>query len=312
MVDSATASAPATRGAQPAAGPAVMMSQQDYLNSKANPDQLKRFILDWVKLGGRGVIGGDGQPASYWDVYQDLANSGIDVADLPQPDQLPQGTVKGGGSGTPLETAAAPTPPAAAPATTPPNPEMQDLLGKLGVDYPNAPAATPALLAFLRNLGLNMDSATAAKQAQIDRINRTAADTGSRLGRIGDVEKKNVTADLVRRGVLQSGEANTRYATQAAGLGERQADVQRAASEGTAAASDTYTAALNAARTQATGQLIQTEQEQGQRKATSEAETAAQKAQQAAADLAYQRSQAAQDAAFKRQEELLAKYGATA
>jgi hypothetical protein len=288
-----------------------MMSQQDYLASKSNPDQLKRFILDWVKLGGRGVIGGDGQPASYWDVYQDLAASGIDVADLPQPDQLPQGTVKGGGAGTPLETAAPPAA-AAAPAAPATNPEMQDLLGKLGVDYPNAPAATPALLAFLRNLGLNMDSAAAAKQAQIDRINRTAADTGSRLSRIGDVEKRNVTADLIRRGVLQSGEANTRYSQQAAGLGERQADIARAQSEGTAASSETYQAALNAARTQATGQLMQTEQEQGLRQAQSEAETKAQQAQQQAADLAYQRSMAAQDAAFRKQEELLQKYGATA
>jgi hypothetical protein len=283
-----------------------MMSQQDYLASKSNPDQLKRFILDWVKLGGRGVIGGDGQPASYWDVYQDLAASGIDVADLPQPDQLPQGTVKGGGSGSPLGQ---PPPAPAAPAAPAANPEMTDLLSKLGVDYPNAPAATPALLAFLRNLGLNLDSAAAAKQASIDRIARASDDASARLGRIGENEKKNVTADLIRRGVLQSGEANTRYGQQAASLGERTGDIQRTRSEGIAQAGDVYQNALNVARTQATGQVMQSELEQQQKDAEAKAQAEQWKQQQAAADLAYQRSQAALDAQNRKQEELLAKYG---
>jgi hypothetical protein len=311
MVDQATASAPATRQPQPAAGPAVMMSQQDYLNSKADPAALKRFVLDWAKLGGRGIIGGDGQPASYWDVYQDLSASGIDVSDLPTPDSLPQGMVKGGGSTTSLESQPAPAAAPAGPTPAAPNPEMTDLLSKLGVDYPNAPGATPALLAFLRNLGLNLDSAAAAKQASIDRIQRASTDASSRLGRVGEQEKKNVTADLIRRGVLQSGEANTRFSQQAQTYGERSGDIERTRAEAAAQAGDVYTNALNVARTQATGQVMQTELEQKQQDAAAKAQAEQWKQQQAAADLAYQRSQEALNAQYAKQEELLKKYGST-
>src|SRR6185295_13488509 len=110
MVDRVTASAPATRAPQPAPAASstdlvpgtYYLPQQTYLDAKADPVQLKKFLNDWITLGGRGVIGGDGKPASYWDVYQDLAASGIDLAGLPPPESLAQGQTKGGGATTPM------------------------------------------------------------------------------------------------------------------------------------------------------------------------------------------------------------------
>jgi hypothetical protein len=232
------------------------------------------FIIDWITLGGRGVIGGDGQPASYWDVYQDLAASGIDVSKLPTPDSMPQGMVKGGGAGSPLRD-------------TPPTPQMmQDqkdmttLVGRLGIDYPNAPQASPGLLAYLRGVGLSFSTAEDTRNASVGRIQANTPLQIANIQRAADMERQNLTGNLQQRGVLSSGEANMRYANQAAGTAQRISDVNRAAAQGVSQAQTSYTQSVDQMRQQALEKLLGAEQEQTTQRATSQAEASAYAQQQ--------------------------------
>lgn len=269
----------------------VYMSQQDYVNSKANPVALKSFINDWINLGGRGIIGGDGQPASYWDVYQNLASSGIDVSDLPPPESLAQGTTKGGGATNPMGQPASATPTAPPAAQT--SPELTDLLKTIGVDYQNAPAATPALLAFLRQLQGNMSSNEDTRNNALRLIGNRAATSTDDINRVADTTKQGVTADLVRRGVLQSGEATNRYNIAATDKASKLTNVANTTAEGSAAADTAYQTGTDALRQSALEKVMQTEMDQQQTAGQSAAQTEALNAQKTAADLAYQRSQAA-------------------
>jgi hypothetical protein len=316
MVDQATASAPATRGAPPpsAAGAdmapgTTYLDQQTYLNAKANPEQLKAFIKDWINLGGRGIIGGDGKPASYWDVYQDLAHDGIDLSGLPAPESIAQGQTKGGGASNPLTQPAPAQPANAAPPAAPTSPELTDLLKTIGVDYQNAPAATPALLAFLRGLQGNMSDATATRNTATRLIGQRQTTGTEDINRLAERTQQNVTGDLVRRGVLQSGEATGRYARGDEDKASKLSNLAQTSAEGSAAADTAYTANVNSLRQTALEKVMETEMQQQQAAGQSAAQTAALQAQKDAADLAYQRQQAAQTA-YQKWVEDQAKQGA--
>lgn len=291
----ATASTPATRAPQPASstnlGPGTTyIDQAAYLGAKADPEQLKRFIKDWINLGGRGIIGGDGKPASYWDVYMDLANSGIDVSDLPKPETLPQGQTKGGGGQTPLVQPA----PAAAASTDTTSPELTNLLSSLGINYEKAPAASPGLLAFLRGV---QGSFSTAEQTRLDTQNdiRTKATTGREdINRTYNRNQTNITADLVRRGVLQSGEATGRYARSAEDKAAKLTDLSNTETSGIKAADNVYNTTADALRRQALEQVIGREQELATAAGQSAAQQQAIQAAHNEAELAYQRQQKAQ------------------
>lgn len=291
MVDTATASAPATREGGGAPG-TVYLDQGTYLAAKSDPVQLKKFINDWIKLGGRGIIGGDGKPASYWDVYQDLAHDGIDVSDLPAPESLPQGTVKGGGTATGLASA----PPAAPVPTDTTSPEMTTLLRDLGINYENAPAASPGLLAFLRGVQGQMGTAEQARRTAVQQIEDRGTTGRADIERTYGRNQENVTADLIRRGVLQSGEATDRYSRLGEDKAKNLTSLQQTMAEGTSAADNAYNATIDALRSQGMEKVLQREQELAAAKGQSEAQAAATKAAQDAAELAYQRQQAADKA----------------
>lgn len=187
---------------------------------------------------------------------------------------------------------------------------LTDLLKRLGVDYPNAPAATPALLAFLRGVGLNLSSAEDVRNKAVSRLQTRGTEAATEVGRQAEITKRNVTGDLLRRGVLQSGEANTRYTEQAAATGKRLSDVTRATAEGTESADVSLQALRDQYRQQALERVLGTEQEQAIAKATQQSQAESYAQQQAASDKAQAAQDAAQKAYLDRIEQLYKTYGA--
>lgn len=198
-----------------------------------------------------------------------------------------------------------------APAPTPaPSQQMTDLLRTLGVSYPNAPQPTPALLAFLNGVGLNLSTAEDVKNRAIQRIGAATTDAMADIDRTAGRTKQNVTADLVRRGVLSSGEANTRYARQAEDVAVQQRNVTTAGAMAKETADVSAKQAQDLARQQAIDRVISAEQEQATQTATSKAQTDALRATQAASDLAWQRQQLAQSQSNQQELDII-KQGAT-
>jgi hypothetical protein len=310
----ATATAPATRGAPPPSATdltpgTTYLDQQTYLNAKANPEQLKRFLNDWITLGGRGIIGGDGKPASYWDVYQDLAHDGIDLAGLPAPESLVQGNIKNGGATTPMSQPAptpAPTNPVG-PNGAPVSQELTDLLKKIGVNYENAPAPTPGLMAFLRQLDMGMSTAEDTKRKTLQLIGDRETTGTEDISRAAERTKQNVTADLIRRGVLQSGEATGRYARGAEDRASKITGLTQSSAEGRTLADTAYGATQQSLRSQALDKVLQTETEQASAAGQSAAQKKAADDAKTAAELDYQRRTAAETAYRKWYEEQIAK-----
>jgi tRNA U34 5-methylaminomethyl-2-thiouridine-forming methyltransferase MnmC len=172
-------------------------------------------------------------------------------------------------------------------------PSYNDLLQTLGVQYPNGPAVTPALLAFLNGLGLNLQTAKQARDAAIQRIGTATNDAMADIDRSAGRTKQNITADLVRRGVLSSGEANTRYARQAEDVAVSRRDVLRSQTSGSTDAETLLQQQKDQARMQALDRLIATEQDQATQQATQQATEEGFQRQQALADQQWQREQQA-------------------
>jgi len=183
--------------------------------------------------------------------------------------------------------------------------EMTDVLRTLGVSYPNAPNPTPALLAFLRGVGLNLSTAEDVKNRALERIGAATSDAMADIDRTAGRTKQNITADLVRRNVLSSGESNTRYARQAEDVAAQQSDVQRTSTTSTEGVNETYRQAQDLARQQALDRVISAEQDQATQKATAAASEDAFRRQQEAADKAWQQQFTAQQDASKKQIEAI-------
>jgi hypothetical protein len=188
--------------------------------------------------------------------------------------------------------------------------EMTSLLGRFGVDYQNAPAPTPAMLAFMRGLGISLDTAADAKQRTVSRIKERTSSTMADINRGNERTKTNMLADMVRRGVFRSGEANTRYGQQAENVARSKTDALRSQAEGIDAADLSYNQTRDSFRQQALERTINAETEQATRKATSDAQTESYARQDKAADLAYARQKETEERMLKQQEDLIAKYGA--
>lgn len=187
--------------------------------------------------------------------------------------------------------------------------DMTSLLGRFGVDYKNAPPPTPAMLAFMRGLGISLDTAADAKQRTVSRIKERTTSTLADIDRGNERTKTNMLADMVRRGVLRSGEANTRYGQQAENVARSKTDALRAQAEGIDAADLSYNQTRDAYRQQALERTINAETDQATRKATSDAQAESYRRQDAAAELAYQRQKEAEERMLKQQTDLIAKYG---
>ena len=188
--------------------------------------------------------------------------------------------------------------------------QMTDLLSSLGVSYQNAPNPTPALLAFLKGIGLNMQTAADVKARALARIGSATADAQGNITRADVQTKKNITGQLVSRGVLSSGEANTRYSNHAADVAQQQSDVQNKATADTESTEDAYTQAQANARQAALDRVLGAEQDQAVSRATSSANVDATNAASQAADQSAAQQKAANDAALKAQQDEIARAAA--
>lgn len=158
----------------------------------------------------------------------------------------------------------------------------RDVLDRLRVDVNNAPAVTPALLAYLRGLGMDLSTAEDIRAQRIGRLGSDATEAIQKQERAYELARTGTTADLVRRGTLRSGEAGTRFARVSAANQERIADIYSARARGTEEAEQQFATGRDTLRRTALEQLLNAETQQGIQKATSEANTAAIKAQQEA------------------------------
>jgi len=178
---------------------------------------------------------------------------------------------------------------------------MTNLLSGFGIKYPNAPRATPALLAYLRGVGLSTDLAKDQFRETKAEIDRQAADSMGDL-RVADQRRRvGIANNAASRGALVSGATNTDYAEQAEDLARSQADIKRRQAEAIGAASRGRDTFMDSTRQQALERVIGEEQRQDTQEATSKAEVAAINRAQRESDLAYARQKNMQQEALKAQ-----------
>lgn len=186
--------------------------------------------------------------------------------------------------------------------------EMTNLLSRFGVNYPDAPAPTPAMLAFMRGIGMSLDTMADAKTKSIGRIKDRATSSLAEIDVKNERTKTNMLGDLVRRGVLRSGEANTRYGQQAEDVARQKSDVLRAQAEGIDSADFGYNTGRDTLRQQALERTLNVETDEATRKAALDAQKQSWDRQDKAAELAYQRTREAEERALAQQEKLLRGY----
>lgn len=187
---------------------------------------------------------------------------------------------------------------------------LSKYLARFGVDYKDAPRPTPALLAFMRGLGMTMDTAEDLKSLTVQRLERRKADAAERIGTIEQRGRRSLTGNLASRGTLRSGEANTRFSRLDEDIGQLRTQKQRDFAEGVENAEAALNMTGDNLRQQMLERVLNTETTQAQEKAVSEANTASMKRQQEAADKEYERWRKAQDEYYDRQEQFYKTYGA--
>lgn len=189
--------------------------------------------------------------------------------------------------------------------------ELQQLLGRFGVDYPNAPAPTPGLLAFLRGIGSSLSTAEDLKRRAEEQINQRAEAANADVNRSGERAKQGLTSSLISRGVLRSGEANTDYARQAEDLGVAHSNIERERVGGVTQADFAYQQSADTARQQALERTLGVEQQQQSDFGAAQAQYDAMLTQQRAADVAWERERKAMEESIRRQEELARRYASS-
>ena len=189
---------------------------------------------------------------------------------------------------------------------------MTSLLERFGVSYPNAPAPTPAMLAFTRGLGMTLDTAEDSMRTNQLRMKERAAGAREEITRQNQRSLTRMAGDVQSRGVLSSGETNTRVARQAENVAKQQGDVEQALAEGIDSSTQSYMGTRDALRQQALEKTLGAETDQAREKATSAAQELSWTRQQEASEASYKRQKEASDAALAAQEEMMRRYGGLA
>ena len=225
----------------------------------------------------------------------------------------PQGRLDGAADeawNTKAPKADAPAPAApAAPAKAATSPEMTNLLARFGVDYQAAPAPTPAMLAFMRGLGMTLDTAADTKQRSVSRIKERSSTALSDIDRGDQRTQRSMLADMVGRGVLRSGEANTRFGEQAENVARSKGDVLSNQAEGIDNADIGYNQTRDSLRQGALERTINAETDQATRAAQTAAQTESYARQDAGAATQYTRQREAEDRAALQQEDFFKRRG---
>lgn len=181
---------------------------------------------------------------------------------------------------------------------------LTTLLQGFGVEYPNAPRATPSLLTFLRGLGMNYDEADARFDEMRAEVQRRSADRAGDLALSDSRRRRSLGIDAQRRGALVSGATNSAFARQAEDYGRAQADLERGTADSIAALGRDRDTVQSGLRTAAMERAIGVEEQQATYDATKQAEVEALRYAQEESDLAYQRTREAERERAQRQIDL--------
>jgi hypothetical protein len=171
---------------------------------------------------------------------------------------------------------------------------LTDMLSRFGIDYPDAPRATPQLLAFMRGLGMSYDTAEDVARQQTQKIEGRSADSMEDIERGDQRKRRNITNTQQSRGALSSGATNTKYAERAEDKLASQADVARRKAEGIADTSSELAMRQDALRQDANERIISEEEKQAVADALAQEQVRDFKARQAEADFQAERNSEAQ------------------
>ena len=186
---------------------------------------------------------------------------------------------------------------------------LTDMLGRFGIDYPDAPRATPQLLAFMRGLGLSYDTIQDAARVRIAQVEGRSADARQDLQRSDQRKRVAITSDLQQRNVLSSGAANTQYARQAEDTVAKQADITRAQADAIGNIGIEQASGQDALRQRALETTITEEENQQTKEASSVEQVRDYNARRAEADYQDAQAKAARDAYLEQQKGLYQNVG---
>lgn len=201
------------------------------------------------------------------------------------------------------------------PVYTPPvvDPEAQkgltDMLSRFGIEYPNAPRATPQLLAFMNGLGMSMDTFEDVARQKRLRVEGRSADSLQDIQRGDQRKRQNIADSQQARNVLSSGATNTKFARQAEDRVAAESDVARRKADDIGEISETQAIQQDQLRQGAVGRVIDEETKQETADALSKEQVRAFNQQQTVYDKMEADQQAARDAYTEQQKELYATLG---
>lgn len=177
---------------------------------------------------------------------------------------------------------------------------LTDMLSRFGIDYPDAPRATPQLLAFMRGLGLSYDTAEDVARQQTQKIEGRSADSMQDIERSDQRKRRNIVNTQQSRNVLSSGATNTKFAERAEDKLAAQSDVARIKAEGIADVQSELAMQQDALRRDANERVINEEEKQAVAEALAKEQVRDHNARQAEADYQADKQAEAQRAAEQR------------
>ena len=178
---------------------------------------------------------------------------------------------------------------------------LTNLLQGFGIEYPNAPRATPQLLAYLRGLGVTVDTTEEQFASTRADLQRKAADKLGDLAVSDQRRRYGITNDSQSRGALVSGATNSAFARQMEDYARQQAGVETSLATGINQAERAKDTLLDQTRQRALETVLGEETNQEMTAAQRQAEIEAARRAQAESDLQYERQKAESERARQAQ-----------
>lgn len=173
---------------------------------------------------------------------------------------------------------------------------LTSLLEGFGIEYPDAPRATPQLLAFLRGLGMERESISDQFDLARETLDETSNKARSDLQVSDQRRRASIGNDAARRGALVSGATNTTYGRQAENYANTSMNISNAYARGMSTAETQRETDTNKLNQQALESVLNEDTRQQTEDARNQSTVDAIRAAQEEADLAWARQRAAEKA----------------
>jgi hypothetical protein len=154
----------------------------------------------------------------------------------------------------------------------------RQVLSQLQLDAQDKPFYTPALLTYLRGVGLNLNSAQADAALARGNADRAWQESTQIAGQDYEKAQRNLVGSLATAGTLRSGEANRRFTEQGQQQSQRLASLDTGKAERLQAIDRAYRSTEDSLRQGTTERLMGAEQDEATRRATEEAQKRQQQA----------------------------------